>query len=87
MPVHTNLHSAPHRVEQDQQDDSAYHCHEQTVHVQACDARFAKVMEQPAADHRADDPEQNIDDHSVATVVHQVTRDESSQETENDPRY
>src|SRR5262249_40269624 len=53
--------------------------------VQPGDTRGPEQAEDPSTDERAEDAEDDVEQHALAVVVYQLARDEAGDEAENDP--
>src|SRR3954453_21151372 len=69
----------------DQHDDGADHRHEHAVDVEAGHPRRPELVEQEAADHRADDAEDDVEQQALALAVDHLAGDEAGDQTEHDP--
>src|SRR3954468_12581111 len=69
----------------DQHDDGTDHRHEHAVDVEAGHARRPELVEQKAADHRADDAEDDVEQQALALAVDDLAGDEAGDQTEHDP--
>jgi hypothetical protein len=69
----------------DQDDNGPNHGDQKAVQIEAGDADSAEPIEQPSTDHRADNPQEYIEDNPFASSVHQLAADEARQQSQNDP--
>ena len=60
-----------------QKHDRAHHGYDYARQIQLGYAGFSKKVEEPTADDRADDPQQDIQNHPLAPVIDQVTGNET----------
>src|SRR5258706_2669978 len=68
-----------------QHDDGADHGDEHAVEIEAGHANRAEGMEDEAADQRADDPEQDVDEEAGAAPVDDLARDPARDQAEYQP--
>jgi hypothetical protein len=69
-----------------QQHDYRSHCGDAyAVKIYSADAAVPQEAYEPSSDDGADDPQNNIDDQSVATLIHDLAADESGDQAEDDP--
>src|SRR3954452_1207349 len=89
MPVRSapsaNGAAAGQEMVDDQHDDGADHRHEHAVDVEAGHAGRPELVEQEAADHRADDAEHDVEQQALALAVDNLAGDEAGDQPEHDP--
>src|SRR5277367_6061295 len=82
------LWPAPHQgVGHNEEHRGANDGNDQAIHIQPSDARHAEHIEQPAAHDGPNDAQNDIQQHPVARFVHELARNESSNQSQHDPRY
>jgi len=77
--------SASNGVVRHKNNDCAHHRNQQAIEIQSRGAGFTKKCEEPAADHRTNDPQYQIQNKSFALLVHDFARDEASDKTQDEP--
>src|SRR5215472_12267768 len=77
--------NSPYQVIGDENDDRADHRNEHAPEVKAGDPGSAEMLEQPAADHAPNDPEQNVQEKALAAALYDLARDETGDQPQNDP--
>src|ERR1700736_5282185 len=73
------------RTTEQQDDDRADYRDEHAVEVEAGHSRLAEGGEEPAADDRADDAKQDVDEQPLAGLVDDLAGDEAGNQSEDDP--
>jgi hypothetical protein len=69
----------------EQDDDSAAHGYHQAVQIQATYPTRAQESKKPSPNDSTHDTEQNIGQESGSLPIHDLARDESGQQTQQDP--
>src|SRR3954462_12163651 len=89
MPVRSapsaNGAAAGQEMVDDQHDNGADHRHEHAVDVEAGHAGRSELVEQEAADYRADDAEDDVEQQALALAVDDLAGDEAGDQPEHDP--
>jgi len=70
----------------DQEDYGTDHSDQQAVQVQSRYPGGAEGIEEPASREGADDTQNDIEDHALASFIDNLAPDETSKQTEHDPR-
>src|SRR5258706_5117525 len=83
---HATANNAPaNRMIHHQKKNGSRHSDREAVGTQTGYASGAEQLEDPTTNHSAHDAKQNIENHTLASVVHQVTGDETSEQSETNP--
>src|SRR5690242_17479297 len=79
------LYRAPDCVIRNQKNNCPKGCHQKAMQVESVHSNVAKHVKQPTADDRANDAQQDIQHHALATMIYNVTCDKSRDQSQENP--
>jgi hypothetical protein len=78
--------TASNYVISNQEQYCANHGHKEAIDIQARHAGSSESVEEKAADHSADNPQDNVENNAFAGLVYEFAANEAGYQAEDDPR-